>query len=229
MVHDSSVLVPVVLEVEVSGEVRRVSVDAGEFLIGRAEFCDLQIDSPAVPLAWCVVHLQGQVVWIEAADEVATLEINGQAMKRLAVRSGDRLTLGPVTLTVRLGADALTKPAEDLSGLSAVELCERIEAEQQALDDHERQRILGVEALLAALEGVLTQESLTSDPTRTETVLGQLQGLSELLAERTRQLADHEQEFLASAVEIKQAQDRMTRRLEELLGHLEEGDLRASA
>ncbi len=217
------------------GRLRRLPVEADGFLIGRGDFCDLLVDEDNLPLAHSEIHLQDGAVWIEAVD-APTIEINGRSVPRLALRTGDVLQIGAMTITIRMGADALTPPRasadvwEDLSALSALELCERIESEELAIADDERRRFQGIESLLSALENVLrTDQSLVAHDPRTENVVTQLHELSEALAERTRQLQEQEQQFLASASEIKQSQDDMTRRMEELLHHLDTGDLRASA
>ncbi len=217
------------------GRVRRLPVEADGFLIGRGDFCDLRIDDASLPLVHSEIHLQQGAVWIEAVDALA-IEMNGRAVPRLSLRSGDVLHIGPLTVTIRMGNDALemdrSSPSawEDLSELSALELCERIESEELQIAEDERRRFQGIESLLSALENVLrTDPSQIDHDPRTENVVSQLHELSEALAERTRQLQEQEQQFLASASEIKHSQDDMTRRMEELLQHLDNGDLRASA
>ncbi len=219
----------------VEGRLRRLPVEADGFLIGRGDFCDLRLDEAGLPLVHSEIHLQDGVVWIQAVD-VPTIEINGRTVPRLTLRSGDVLKLGSATATVRMGAEAaaaLRSPNElweDLSDLSAAQLCERIEAEEAAILEVERRRFEGIESLLAALENVLrTDQTLVDHDPRTENVVTQLHDLSDALAERTRQLQDQEQQFLASASEIKHSQDEMARRLEDLIHHLDTGDLRASA
>lgn len=220
---------------DVDGRTRRLPVDADGFLIGRGDFCDLQLDEAALPLVHSEIHLQDGVAWIEVVD-AAAIEINGRAVPRLTLRSGDVLQFGSLTGTVRMGADVAAgqrtpvEAWEDLAALSAFELCERIESEQSAILEDERRRFQGIESLLVALETVLrTDQSLVEQDPRTENVVTQLHDLSEALAARTRQLQEQEQQFLVSASEIKQSQDEMARRLEDLIQHLDTGNLRASA
>lgn len=217
------------------GHSRRLPVEADGFLIGRGDFCDLRIDDATLPPVHSEIHLQEGAAWIEAVDAPA-IEMNGRAVPRLSLRSGDVFLIGATTVTVHMGADALaaavpgTEAWEDLSSLSARELCERIESEESQIAEEERRRFQGIESLLAALENVLlTDQSLVAQDPRTENVVSQLHELSEALAERTRQLQEQEQQFLASASEIKQSQDDMTRRMEDLLQHLDTSELRASA
>lgn len=225
-----------ILEVrDAAGALRRHRVEADGFLIGRGDFCDLRLDEPSLPMVHSEIHLDNGVIWIEAID-APSVEVNGKLVPRLTLRSGDTLRFGSVPATVRMGADAMnigstTDAAwEDLSHLSAVELCERIEAEEAAVRDEERQRWQGVESLLVALEQMLrTDRELVTDEARTEEITQQLHALSEALAIRTQQLADQEQQFLNTAHEIKHSQDEMTRRMEVLIQQLDTGELRASA
>lgn len=218
------------------GRVRQIPVDADGFLIGRGDFCDLVVNDAAVPLAHSELHLQEGAVWIEALDEEVAIEINGKSLRRLALRAGDVLQVGPAEITVRFGAPAAAATvefaADDLSRLSAAELCDRIEAEEAELAAFERRRLLGWEALLSAVEGVLSKQRLhathDADP-RFETVLQQLQAMSAALDARTRELAAQEVQFVESAAELKDVQERLSRKLDQLLQQAGENELRASA
>ncbi len=220
---------------DASGQFTRHLVEGDGYLIGRGDFCDLWLDDAGLPLVHSEIHVQEGAVWIEAVD-AAAVEINGKPVPRFALRSGDVLRLGTISVTIWMGTDAQTAwqlPAdgwEDLSQLSALELCERIEAEEAAIHDDERRHWQGIEALLVTLESLLrTDRELVVDDQRTENVVQQLQALSEALATRTQQLADQEQQFLNTASEIKQSQEDMARRLESMIHQIDPGDLRASA
>jgi predicted component of type VI protein secretion system len=217
-----------------NGRVRRLPVEGGSCLIGRGDFCDLQVPGDDVPLAHSELHVERGAIWIEAVDE-ADLEINGRACRRLALREGDALRLGDTLITVRIcaaaDATAAMRMDEDLSQLSALELCERIEAEQAAVASDERRRLMGWDALLTQLEDIIAQEPAAAEEqaARLEGVLAQLHDLSNMLAARTQVLAAQEAQFLESAGELKHAQDAMTGRLEHLLQQFHDGELRASA
>jgi predicted component of type VI protein secretion system len=217
------------------GRPRRILVEGGSCLIGRGEFCDVQIADADAPLAHSEVHIEHGAIWIEAVDE-PDLEINGRSCRRLALRDGDAIKLGDTLIAIRInpadelttGVDGLT---EDLSQLSALELCDRIETEQAAVVDYERRRLAGWDALLTQLETIIAQEpaGALQQEARIEAVLAQLHEVSSLLADRTRELAAQESEFLESAGELKQSQDQIASRLEHLLEQFPVGELRASA
>lgn len=216
---------------DTAGQLRRHRVEADGYLIGRGEFCDLRLDDAGIPLVHSEIHIQDGAMWIEAVD-AAAIDMNGKAVPRLALRSGDVLRVGSLAVTIRTGVEAeiLADDWEDLSALSALELCERIEAEEAAIRDDEQQRCQGIESLLVALEGMLrTDRELLGDDAHTENVVQQLHALSEALATRTQQLVEQEQQFLNTAGEIKHSQEDMARRMEDLIHNLDAGELRASA
>jgi predicted component of type VI protein secretion system len=212
---------------------RRVLVEGGTCLIGRGEFCDLQLADVDAPIVHSEIHIERGILWIEAAD-AHEIEINGHSCRRLALREGDQLRVGKTAIQVRINppegllANGL---GEDLSQLTALELCERIEAEQAEVSEFERRRLLGWDALITQLEDIIAQEPAASvaQEARIEKVLAQLHEVSSLLADRTRELAAQESQFLESAGELQQTQDQMTRRLELVLQRFQESELRASA
>jgi hypothetical protein len=216
------------------GSRQRLTIDGGVCVIGRGDFCDLQLPVTDGPLAVCEIHQQDRVVWVECPDEGQTIEVNGRPVHRLALRHGDRLTFHNVEVTLDLHpAETATHHSveEDLSQLTAAELCDRIEAEQAMINDFERRQSLGWEALLVALEGILTNdhsEVPVASP-RLESVVEQLHELSTILADHTEVLAEQEQRLLGSTTELQQQQDRMARRLEHLIDQLGDERLRASA
>ena len=213
------------------GRPRRILVEGGSCLIGRGEFCDVHVAHADVPLAHSEIHIEHGAIWIEAADE-PDLEINGRKCRRLALRDGDAVTLGDTLITVRINpADGLAADSEDYSQLSALELCERIESEHAAVVEDERKRMAGWDALLTQLETIIAQEpaGAQQQEARIEAALAQLHEVSSLLADRTRELAAQESQFLESAGELKQTQDQIASRLEHLLEQFPVGELRASA
>uniref|UniRef100_A0A7C4LQW3 FHA domain-containing protein n=1 Tax=Schlesneria paludicola TaxID=360056 RepID=A0A7C4LQW3_9PLAN len=225
----------VVLEIEVPGERRRsVPVEGGGCLIGSGEFCDVRLAGAGIPLAHSEIHIDGGVIWMEAVDD-GQLTINGQTCRRLALRDHDQIQIADCRITVRINPpdEALMLPdfPENLSELSALELCERVEAEQARLNDDEHRRLSGWSALLRELEDVLRQEPASSweQEARIERTLQQLHAITESLAERARLLAQREAEFMESAGALQEAHERINSRLEQLLQQFLDGSLRASA
>jgi len=228
--RDVSEELNVVLDVGAGRQRRRVAVEGGTCLIGRAEFCDVQVDGP---LVYGEVHVEDGAAWIEAADD-HDLNINGRPCRRLALRDGDVVNVGSTTITIRVNPPPEDEAAfsdEDLSQLTASELCDRIESEHAAVTEFERRRLVGWEALLRQVEDILHQEPVATvhQNARLEAVSTQLHALADQLAERTRELATQEAALLESAGELKRAQDLMTTRLERILQQFQDRELRASA
>lgn len=215
-----------------AGSAQQVIVDGDEFLIGRGDFCDLILEDSAVPLVQSVIRVQQGAVWIEAEAEHRLLYVNGRQVPRLALRSGDMIKIGSATIRFFYGVDAhaAMETLAEIRRLTPVELCERIEAEETQIAAHERRRLTGMESLLAALENVLVDESgVQTDAARLEVVLRELHDLSDVLAARSQTLAACEQEFRAQTDDLHESHEQMTRRLDNLLHRLDEGELRASA
>lgn len=227
----------VTLEVRTPGErSRRVTMEHEELLLGRAEFCDVQLSGDDVPLVHAELHRQGGVLWIEAAVGAAPLEINGRPCNRLALRHGDTLRVGSTEIEVLLGAEHQRELTgsfdEDLSDLTADELCDRILAEEAEITAFEQRRFDGWKRLVTALEGTILEahaQGGTIAADRIATALVQLRELSTRLAEQSARLADRETAVLDATADLRIAQDAMSRKLDQFLQRFDDGELRASA
>ncbi|MDZ4687246.1 MAG: DUF1192 family protein, partial [Planctomycetaceae bacterium] len=161
--------VPVVLEVRTTlGAVHQVTVDGDGFLIGRGDFCDLQLDDASQPLVHSELHLQGHTVGIEAADDNDAVIVNGDRCRRMALHDGDRVQCGGTEITIHIGthaetAEALALPAmsEDLTLLSVDELCDRIAHEEAEVAAFERGQLTGWRSLLQSVEATLLDDGLS--------------------------------------------------------------------
>jgi hypothetical protein len=92
-----------------------------EFLrIGRGTACELELDDPRVHLLHAELHLRAGRLYLEGRGE-AELRLNGADVGVAAVKVGDRVDVGPYTLTFEQpgeGVEAailleLTRPLED--------------------------------------------------------------------------------------------------------------------
>lgn len=228
----------VILQISSAGEpVRHLTMDRGEFLLGRAAFCEVWLNEPGVPLVHSELHRQGDVLWIEAADDATSLVINGQHVRRLALRHGDRLEVGPYEITFVLKDEVTELPGRqvtdaDLAQLSADELCDRILAEQEHLDAYEQGQLGGWKSLLLAVEATLAdlecsgrRQELGIDDLATA-VLADLQQLSMELHDVTDAPAvDLVAELNEDAVE----HSRVTLKLNAPAEHFDGSDRRAIA
>jgi predicted component of type VI protein secretion system len=224
-----------VLEVRTSsGEIRQVMVDGDGFLIGRGDFCDLQLEDRSQPLVHSELHLQGQAIWIEAADDNDAVVVNGDRCRRMALRDGDRIACGSTEIVVHIRTHANTlalepaaRSAEDLSLLSASELCDRIAQEETAVAAYECRQLAGWQSLLQSVEATLLDDPQSVRHPRLESTIAELRSLSDLITARTQRLAEQEAQFAGAAQD--DAQSAIARRIDQMLQGFADQDLRASA
>ena len=240
---DAATLSNIVLVLEGSDE--SFVIDRDGLRIGASPVCELPL--PNGPSLHSVIHQQSGVTWIETHDD-ANLMINGRLRRRMALRDGDVLELNGLKLTARFRSQSeLVDVAEfledDLSQLSAEELCDRILSEQAMVDDFDEGRQAGWTSLMAAIGAAHDDEQMadtlplavevatTSEDC--ERLFEQIRDLSEMMNGRTRELDECESELVAATTLLEEAQERLSQQIEGLLEQLHapsgEIELRASA
>jgi pSer/pThr/pTyr-binding forkhead associated (FHA) protein len=81
-------------------------------VIGRREYCDVQIDDPSLSKRHCVViRTDGLLVIRDLATTNGT-KVKGQRIRWAALLPDDRITLGGYKLRVYLGPDDQPSPSE---------------------------------------------------------------------------------------------------------------------
>jgi hypothetical protein len=236
---------------------RLVIVDHDGFEIGDSDRCDIRLPHCGLPKLHSILHVQGGAVWIEAADDEARVSIGGEAFRRRALRDGDEISLGEFTLHIGSQSVEAARPVspphfsienriiEDrLSQLTAEELCDLIEVEENQTHDFDRRRRMGMQALLSAVQDVVEAEAAETKPAslpqvaaisddRFDALVAQIRELSDALDERTRELAAQETLLLESSSQIAEVQRRVSRQLEQIIERIapeaEQGELRVSA
>jgi hypothetical protein len=256
-VHSEPPTPLVALQVIPAGDsARLVFVDHDEFTIGSGDHCDLCLPQADLPRLHSRLHVQGPVIWIEAVDDDALVIVDHEIYRRRALRDGDQLTFGDVEATVHIGEASVRAArqmprsrweAEDITLLTAEELCERIEVEEAFAGDADHGRKLGWAALMSAVQAVIDRGIGTSDEEmipaplvasvsdeKFDELVAQVRDLSETLDERTKTLATQEALLIESSSQLAEAQLRVSRQLEQLLDRLgaeddQPGELRVSA
>lgn len=234
---------------------RLVLVDHDEFTIGSGEQCDLRLSGAGAPRLHSILHVQGRAVWIEAQTDDTLVTVEQNAYRRRALRDGDQLHFDGLQATVQIGEPSSQKnplPAlrssrlsEDLSALSAEELCDQIELEEAQVHNFEQRRRFGWGALMSAVREVIDQESVRSpqpveaaqvaaiSDEKFDELITHVRELSETLDERTKALVAQESLLIESSSQLCESQVRVSRQLEELLERIAPevapGELRASA
>ena len=231
------------------GPTESFAIDRDGLRIGSSPVCELPL--PGGPPLHSVIHQQSGVTWIESQED-ASLIVNGHARRRMSLRDGDVLELNGLELTVRMRSvdDVDETPQgfeEDLSLLSAEELCDRILSEQAMVEEFSEGQRAGWDGLLAAIEAAHETEQPTvtlpleveqaveavAEPDNCERLLEQIRELSEMVNGRSQELDDCESELVAATALLEEAQERVSQQIEGLLEQLPtpsgEMELRASA
>lgn len=221
-------------------------IDRDQIRVGSSPVCEIHLLEG--PLLHSVIRMEAGAVWIEAADEAAELNVNWRACRRMALRDGDVISICGMDLTVRdaeiysaqVGAVQLV---EDITQLTADELCDRILSDQSAVDQFEEGCLKGMQKLMEAMKAVIAAEPVTSEMLPTapavefsdecQRLLDQIHEMSEMMNGRTRELDLCETELVAATELLEETQDRVSRQIETLLDQIGDAaiptELRASA
>ena len=215
------------------------------FLIGSGEWCDLRLGG-TMPVLHSVLRVDGPSVWIEAVVDSPSLNINGRAIGSCELQDGDEVSIGAFTLQLCDGREmeheALMKPIdiEDLLGLdqhqtemadlSATELVELLERDEELVEEFEKRRDLGSAALLERLQQEMDAEEAQPEPeAESLKVLRELQSaVSELnsLASDLKSRSDEmtSEEFSHATSSLLDFQQDVVGRLDSVLSRIDQLD-----
>jgi anti-anti-sigma factor len=109
--------------VAVEGEWRdqQYPVEAGDFVIGRAAGCQVQIDHSLVDLEHCRLRIDGDRLVLEDLGSSFGTSVNGRRVQTAELQDGDRFRIGPSSFLVSISGAAGDRPrpathAEALGG-----------------------------------------------------------------------------------------------------------------
>lgn len=138
------------------------------FLIGAGDWCDLCLGGDRVPVLHSVIHLDGEHAWIDAVSPDADLKVNGAATSFAELEPGDLIEASGIALkfgqrhgVLKHSSKSLYEPIPteafneedvDLSEMSASELVDLIECDMELVEEFERRKRRGTEALLDAVK-----------------------------------------------------------------------------
>jgi len=152
-------------------------------LIGGDSGCDLQLGSDLVPSRHSQIRVDGQTIWVEALADDPPLLINGRPERTAVLADGDRIEIGPFEIILHAPADTSGGAVDPgLSELTASELIDLLERDQQLVEQHEQSVLSGVEA--TGREEAFA-EIVASLLDGQDQLAGQLGQVLSLLAERT--------------------------------------------
>lgn len=231
--------------------VRPISRD--RFLIGAGNWCDLCLGGAQMPVLHSVIHLDGEQAWIDAVGVGADLKVNGKSTSFAQLQAGDRIEIGAFAMSFQQSTEKAAqtkKPAvssglydpipedladedeADLTSLSAAELVDLIESDLELVEEFERRKRRGTDALLDAVRRHRADEP---EPQQLPTLPPQLAGVERLaslfndlevtiesigtLAKDLERQAKHlsSSEVSAAAATLLQFQQQVVSRLDEVL------------
>src|SRR4029077_7646382 len=160
----SSLSLPVHLVLEVTRgrtRFRRRPVTHSRFLIGAGATCDLRLGGDRMPALHSIITIADREITLEAIAAEPDLTVNGRLIRNALLHDGDMIGIGEVELLARLEAghapaaveqpDGVTNGTIDadrpLADISAAELVDLIEQEEQAIEDFESRQRDGANAL----------------------------------------------------------------------------------
>ncbi len=106
--------------------------DAG-FLIGSVPGCDLRLPGANLPPVLCLISLNAAGAGVRKLAPVQPMTVNGRAVASASLNSGDKLTLGPVEIIVRIAPAALTAAQAPLPDAECVERFRQLELREAQL------------------------------------------------------------------------------------------------
>jgi predicted component of type VI protein secretion system len=81
-------------------------------VVGRREFCDVQIDHPSLSKRHCIIVRTDGLLMVRDLATTNGTKVNGQKILWAALLPNDRLTLGRCKFRVYLGSDDAPSPSE---------------------------------------------------------------------------------------------------------------------
>ena len=216
-------------------------IHGDRFLIGSGEWCDLRLGG-TMPVLHSVVRVDGPAVWLEAVVDAPPLHVNGRSVGSCELQDGDQLQIGPFSLafcdertvqhkSLMQPIDieemlALDTPDVDLSELTATELVDLMERDEELAREFYKRQEQGAAALLDRIRQEVAAESAQSSPeSQSLDVLHELQSAIHSLNELAGELQQHSmemsgEEFSQASSSVMNFQQDIVGRLDKVLNHI---------
>ena len=227
--------------------VRPIRTD--RFLIGSGQFCDLRLGGEGIPVIHSVIRHDGEEAWIDVLVPSPPLVVNGEIEHSATIGDGDQIRIGCFEFHVQkqkptLQPDVIqqrqTEDEHDIADmlknelveppkpqeLSAVELVEKLEQEQELVDQYEARREMGARALLQAISertARLSEADSSQDLSdsriipKFESMLQELDRFHASLQGRSEMLEQREISYAKAASTLLEVQQRMADALESMV------------
>ena len=184
-------------------------------LIGGDSGCDLQLGSDLVPSRHSQIRVDGQTIWVEALADDPPLLINGRPERTAVLADGDRIEIGPFEIILHAPANTSGGAVDPgLSELTASELIDLLERDQQLVEQHEQSVLSGVEAMLDAAGA-----RRTDTPDR---LAARLDQLAIQIEGHEKRITGREEAFAEIVASLLDGQDQLAGQLGQVLSLLAE-------
>lgn len=221
-------------------------VRSTRFLIGAGEGCDLQLGGANMPPLHSIVHVNHVEALLETVALTPPLKVNGLVVESVLLQDGDEISIGPFEFVAHrrspsmenhraepLSADASAADMDvetcepvDVENVSAADLADLIEREEQFVEQFQHRRRLGADALLDAIgERIASAAGSEVDftdeiPADLNYVLQQVNILSIELERQARRLTEREEEYVEITTTVFEVQQKLTTQLESMVTRL---------
>jgi hypothetical protein len=216
-------------------------VKTEKFLIGQAPGCDLRLGGDDMPALHSVVHREEGRFRLESIADAPPLMINGEVQTSAIIHSGDQIQIGSIEftarfLTTRVDADDLTDEAEAttpdipnlseddscLEDLTAEELVDLIDREQQAVAEFESRQQAAEHALLdSVMQRVQEQPEIPQTVHQAEDTIPTPSFLQRALAMGENSTDSLLDDLGRTAEQLSQFVTELRKRFDEQSGHTE--------
>jgi Inner membrane component of T3SS, cytoplasmic domain len=216
------------------------------YLIGAAPSCDLCLTGADVPPLHSVIVKEGRTYRWEAMMSRPAVRHNGRVCESFMLADGDRVSVGEVEFAVFIGkfteiaselgvdpaAATVNAPVHEPPGLNdldntpATELVDRLERDLDWIEQFDRRRQLGADALLHAVRRRIAQPVADANAApieefhlieRLERLAAQLAKCTTALERRVEEIATDHRSLSTTLADVLDAEGRLADRLESLL------------
>lgn len=220
-------------------------INRERFLIGSGEWCDLRLGG-SMPVLHSVLRVDGPSIWIEAVVDSPSLHVNGRAIGSCELQDGDEISVGTFSMQLCDERDArheaLMKPIDieellgldqhqtELADLSATDLVDLLERDEELVEEFEKRRDLGSAALLERLQHELDAEAAQPEPEaeslqllrELQTAIRELNGLAAELRRQSEEMTG--EEFSRATTSLLDFQQDVVGRLDNVLNQIDQQD-----
>jgi len=219
-------------------------IRTSEYWIGAGEGCDLRLGGAGIPSLHSVLKYERGTSIIESIESIPALRVNGSEVETHELADGDLVEIGPFQLEFRQQElrDAVEIPIEDstkekfdseeefdLADLSAEDLVDLLEADMNLVEEDEKRKRDGLEALMTEVQSRMPslEKKVAQPKTRNNDVVEEFVRITHQLCEhvtkldlRVSQISERDDVYTSAFSDLLESQKLLSKHLETLISHL---------